>query len=141
LQNLENAEEKMKAEHRVKVHTLQLYAVLGTAETHYSAGRYGEARRLLEPLVADMQNQARAAHWAEIKEKDPRLMRALIGVALRACVQDDQMNRGKEVIAILLQHFPQSSLEILRQVAGPINDQIQRLRQQGEPAKQQLERT
>jgi hypothetical protein len=140
-QNLDNVDEKLKGELQIKVHIFQLYAVLGGAETAYAAGRYAEACELLEPLVSQMHAPAKREEWALIKEKDQRLVRALMGLALSANVQDSRPNRGKEILANLQQHFPENSFEVLLQLGKELNAQIQTLRQQGEPAKEQLEST
>jgi hypothetical protein len=64
-----------------------------------------------------------------------------LGLALRANVQDNQIARGKEVLAVLHKNFPENSLEVLVQLGQKLHGQIERLRQQGEPAKQKLEET
>ena len=141
LKSLEGLDDKTKAEHRTNVYALKMYAELGQAEADYATGRYGNARRLLDPVVKKMKDPTQAGQLGEVKEKDPRLFRALLGLALRADVQDNKMDRAKEDLDLLQKTFPENSLDILVQFVQQLNAQVQQLRQRGEPAKNDLEKT
>src|SRR5262249_30135726 len=57
---LDSASDKIKAEHRINVRVLKLYAELGRAEAEYAAGRYPKASELVDPLVNAMKDPAHA---------------------------------------------------------------------------------
>jgi hypothetical protein len=138
---LDNAADKIKAEHRINVRVLKLYADLGRAEAEYIAGHYSKASELVDPLVSAMKDPAHAVETNEVKEKDPGLVRAIVGLALRADVQDAKMARAKDMLEFLQKTFPDDALKILIQFVQQLNSQVQQLRDRGEPAKKDLERT
>jgi hypothetical protein len=141
LKRLGTLDEKTKAAHQANVLALKLYADLGRAEAEYTGGRYAKARQILDPVVTQMKNLAQAGLLTEVKEKDPRLIRALLGLALRASVQDNKLDAGREILDLLQKAFPENSLDSLVQLVQQLRDQIQHLRQQGESAKAQLDKT
>jgi hypothetical protein len=138
LKSLEGLDEKTKTQHQANVLALKLYAELGKAEAHYTAGRYTKARESLDPIVERIKDPAEAKSLAD---KDPRLLRALLGLALRANVQDSKLNRGKDVLELLQKTSPENSIEILVQFVQQLNNQVQLLRERGEAGKQDLDRT
>src|SRR5207248_10769160 len=121
--------------------TLLLYAKLGQAEAEYKAGHYGKARELLDPVVAQFKDSAQASQLAAVKEKDPGILRVLLGYALRANVQDNKVVQGKEILDLLEKTFPDNSQEILVSLVGQLREQIKELREKGDSAKEQLEKT
>ncbi len=77
----------------------------------------------------------------DLKEKNPQLLRAVLGFALRASVQDNQVDQGKRILDLLQKTFPENSLEVLVQLVQQLKSQIEELRQQGTPASAQLKKT
>jgi len=141
LKQLDALDEKTKEEHRTSVVALTLYAKLGRAEADYAAGHYAKVRELLDPLAKQVQDPAQARQWSELKEAYPQIVRQLLGLALRSNVQDSKIERAKELLDLLQRTFPQNSLEIMVGFVQQLKAQIEQLRQQGEPAKPQLDKT
>jgi TolA-binding protein len=133
--------DKAKAEQSANVLLRTLYAKFGKAEADYSAGKYAEVRALLDPLLGDFQKPEEAARFAELKEKDPKLVRALLGLALCADVEDGQLERGKAALDFLQKSFPDNSVENLVQFVGQLREQLEHLRRRGESARAELEKT
>src|SRR5262249_20650801 len=88
VKRLDELDNDMKAEQRTTVLILDLYAKLGRAEAEYGAGHYAKARELLEPVVKNALDPARAGQNTQLKDKDPGVLRMVLGLALRANVQD-----------------------------------------------------
>ena len=126
---------------RTSVRSLSLYAKLGRGEMDYKAARYGKAHALLVPVVKELTDPVKAAELADLKEKNPQLLRAVLGLALRANVQDNQVDQGKAILELLQQTFPENSFEILVQLIQQLRTTLQDLRQQGTPAREQLKKT
>jgi tetratricopeptide (TPR) repeat protein len=138
---LQGMDEKTRTQYQPEVGVLTLYAKLGRAEAEYGAGRYAEARKLLEPIVAQAKDPAQQAQVAAWKEKHAALLQALLGLALRASVLDNKVEEGKSLLELLQKSFPDNSQDIQIQLVRKLEEQVQRLRQQGEPAKGQLDKT
>jgi hypothetical protein len=68
-------------------------------------------------------------------------VRAVLGLAVRANVQDNQLDQGKQILELLQKSFPENSLEILVQLVQQLRLHLQELRQQGAPASAQLAKT
>jgi TolA-binding protein len=134
-------DDRAKAEQRLTVRSLDLSAKLGQAEADAAVGQYAKARALLDPLVAQLKDPARADQFADLKEKRPELVRAVLASALRANVQDSKLDQGKAILDLLQQKFPENSQEIMVEFIQQLQEQIHQLRQQGEAAKPQLEKT
>lgn len=118
----------------------KLLAQYGVCEELYSKGEFEKVRAELDPVIKQLEDPTKAA--AVIQGSDPRLVSALMGLALRANIQDSQLDRAKEVLAILQKGDPENSRLVLLQLAYQLEKQIQELRQQeGEDAKKQLEQT
>ena len=141
VKKIDDLEGEVKAEQRTTVLGLNLYAKLGRAEVEYNAGRYAKAREMLEALVKDVQNPALADQFNQLKEKDPDVLRGVLGLALRANVQDNQVVRGREILEVLQRIFPDNSVEVLKLLVQQLNVQIKELKSRGEPARAQLEQT
>jgi hypothetical protein len=141
IKNLEGTDEKVREEFRSSVLSLTLYAKLGRGESDYEAGRYGEARELLAPVVKDMGDPAKAAQFSDLKARNPQLIRGLLGLALRANVQDNKVDEGKQILDLLQKTFPEESLDTLVQFVAQLRVHLQQLRQQGPQAREQLQKT
>ena len=87
--------------------------------------------------VSDLFN---AQLTVQLKDKDPQLLRAVLGLDLRASIQDSMTERGREILDVLQKTFPENSLDILVLLVKQLNVQIQQLKAQGESAKPQLEK-
>ena len=107
----------------------------------YKAGRYGKACALLVPVVKELTDPVKVGELADLKEKNPQLLRAVLGLALRASVQDNQVDQGKAILELLQQTFPENSFEILVQLIQQLRTTLEELRQQGTPAREQLKKT
>jgi hypothetical protein len=141
VKSLEGADENVREEFRSPVLSLTLYTKLGKGETDYDSGRYSDARDLLAPVVKDMRDPAKAALFSDLKAKNPQLIRAVLGLALRASVQDNKVDEGKEILDLLQKTFPEESLDALVQLVGQLRIHLQQLRQQGPQANEQLQKT
>jgi hypothetical protein len=139
--SLDDTGEKVQEEFRTPVVSLSLYAKLGMAESDYKVGRYRQARELLAPVVQELTDPAKAAQWSDLKEKNPQLLRALLGLALRASVQDNHVDQGKQILERLQKTFPENSWEILVQLVQQLRSQLEELRRQGAVASEQRQKT
>jgi hypothetical protein len=140
-EKLAGTEEGIQQEFRSAIASLSLYAKLGRGETDYQAGQYGKVRELLAPTLKEMSDPAKAAQLMDLKEKNPQLVRGVLGLALRASVQDNQADQGKQILDILQKIFPESSLENLVQLVQQLQIHLQELRRQGPAARDQLKKT
>jgi hypothetical protein len=141
LKQVEGLDESTKAEHRTNVYALVLYAKLGQAEAAYKAGRFTQSREMLDPTVKELTDPAHASLVADLKQKDPGILRAVLGLALRANIQDSRIVQGREILDLLQKTFPDNSNDIMVQLVGQLREQIKDLRQQGQPAEEQLKKT
>lgn len=130
---------QVRADLDVKATGLKLLAQYGRAEADYAAGQYTKVRDGLEPLVKQLRTPAEAARLAQLK--DPGLLPALLGLAVRANVQDNKIDKAREILDALQKSSPQNYLEILKQLVLHLRVQIQELRGKGESVKAQLEQT
>jgi TolA-binding protein len=132
-------DESTRAALRPRVHALELLARFGQGEADYRAGQYAKVCAALEPVVNELRNPATRGPLTEIKP--PGLLHGLLGLALRANVQDGKIDRAKDILDLLQATAPENSLDILRDLVRQLNGQVQELRQKGESAKDQLDRT
>jgi tetratricopeptide (TPR) repeat protein len=141
LKKLDEVDPMTAAGQRVGVLIRALYAKLGRAEVEYNAGQYAKTRALLDPLVNQIKDPSQAGQLSQLKEKDPQLVRAVLGLDLRASVQDNLTDRGREILDLLQKTFPENSLDILVLFVKQLNLQIQQLKAQGESAQGKLDKT
>ncbi|HEX4716058.1 MAG TPA: hypothetical protein VH164_14135, partial [Ktedonobacteraceae bacterium] len=139
--SLEGLDSTLQDEFRTSVLSLALYGKLAKGETEYRAGRYSQVRELLAPMVKQMMDPAQAASSHDLKDKNPQLLRAVLGLAVRANVQDNHLDQGKQILELLQKLFPENSLEILVQLVQQLRSHLQELRRQGAPASAQLTKT
>src|SRR5207253_3005111 len=111
--SIDRTDERIQEEFRIPVLSLGLYAKLGRGEIDYQAGRYSKAYELVAPVVKELTDPAKASQLAELKEKNPQLLRAVLGFALRASVQDNKLNEGRQILDSMQKTFPENSREIL----------------------------
>jgi hypothetical protein len=141
LKGLDGLDDKTRTEHRPMVMNLMLYAKLGRAEAEYDAGHYEKSRQALEPFITQLKDPAKAGPLHEAKEKDPQVVRALLGLALCANVQDNRVIRGKEILDLLQKAFPDNYLDVLVQSLQRLRLRVEQLRDKGPSAKPDLEKT
>jgi hypothetical protein len=134
-----NLDEAARKELRPRVRALTLLAKYGEADTAFRAGQYGQAAAVLEPIINGLRNPAAAPDLAEIK--DPGLIQSLVGLAMRANVQDNKIDRAKDLLELLQKSAPENSMDLLRDLVRQLSVQIQELRANGESAKEQLDNT
>jgi TolA-binding protein len=137
---LESMDDKTKAEQRGDLFLRVLYAKLGKAEADYTAGKYAYAYAVVDPIVADWQKSDGSGRLAELKQRDPRLPRAFLALALRAAVQDGKLDQGKGILDFLQKSFPENSVESLVQFVQQLREQVQQLRRRGESAQGDLDK-
>jgi hypothetical protein len=138
---LETMGAETRAEQGVPVLSVNLYAKLGHAMSDFNAGQYAKAREALDPVVQQVKDPAMAAQITELKEKDSQLLKFVLGLAIRSNVQDNQLDRAKEIMDLAEKTFPDNSIEILVQLVQELREQVQQLRKQGDSAKEQLDKT
>jgi tetratricopeptide (TPR) repeat protein len=110
-----------------------LYARYGRAETEYAAGHYAKVSEILDPVL----KEAKGGKLQELK-KNLQLRGALLGLALRANIQDGKTDMAGEVLDILDSYSaddPQlvggGSSQTLVQLAALINLQVEEIRKKG----------
>jgi hypothetical protein len=134
-----NLDEAARKELRPRVRALALLAKYGEADTAYRAGRYAEVAARLDPIINRLRDPATATDLAEIKDRS--LIHSLVGLAMRASVQDNKTDRARDLLELLQKTAPENSMDILRDLVRQLGVQIQELRAQGESAKEQLDKT
>ena len=139
--SLEGTDVKIQQDFRTSILALSLYAKLGMAEADYQAGRYQKVREVLAPLVREMTAPSRTAEFLDLKEKNPQLLRALLVLALRAGVQDRDMDHSRQIFEVLQKTFPESSLDMLVQLVQQIQIQLEELRLRGAGSGEELTKT
>jgi hypothetical protein len=75
---------------------LALYAAYGKADEEFAAGRPAKARESVDKIV----EQFKAGSLPELK-KDPQLRGGILGLALRASLQEGKLDRAKEVLKVI----------------------------------------
>lgn len=128
--------ENLRAELRPRVLALDLLARFGQAEADYRAGRFAQVCEALDPLINQIKDPASAGMFTELKE--PSLVTSLLGLALRANVQDSRTARAREILELLQKSSPERSLEALRELVRQLGQQLQELKQKGEAGKELL---
>lgn len=131
--------EPMKTELLPRVKALQLLALLGQADADYRAGQYAKVREQLDPLVDQLKKPETAALLNDLK--NPGLLHGLLGLALRANVQENKTDRAKEILDLLQKSAPENSLDMMKDIVRQLGQHIQELRQRGDAAKEQLDKT
>ncbi|HEV3261406.1 MAG TPA: hypothetical protein VG013_31430 [Gemmataceae bacterium] len=115
------------------------YAEYGQAEVAFRAGNYADALKLVEPFVKQLKEDKLG--WF----KDTSLIRNILGLALRADVQQGNKDQAKEILD-LLQKKGAGSLEggataILVDLVQQLKTQVEDLRKRGKPAEEELQKT
>jgi hypothetical protein len=112
-----------------------LYAAYGAAEVRFAKGQYAEAAKGLDPLV----DEFNAGRRPEVK-RSPQLGRAVLGMALRADVQCDNLKRAQEAVKAVQGvsddggDAAKGALAVLQALAGPIKQQFEQLQKKGDKA-------
>jgi hypothetical protein len=81
---------------RANLTAVDLYAKYGQANTEFAAGHFDKVRAVLDKVVA----RIKADDLPELKN-DPKLRLALLGLALRANIQDRKLDKAQEVLTVL----------------------------------------
>ncbi len=116
----------------------RLLAQYGVGEEQYAAGAYTKVRETLAPVVKQLDNPDKIK--AAAAGNDPRFVYALLGLALRANIQDNRLDQAKNLLALLQKGDPDQARQVHVQTAHQLGKQIQDLRgQEGEDAKKKLE--
>lgn len=128
-----------RAELETKALGLQLLGRLGVAEIDDNARQYAKVREAVTPIVQQLKNPEQRGKLLELK--DPDLLPALLGLALRANVQDNKINEARELVGLLQQFSPEQSREILKRLVQQLRLQVLSLREKGDAVKADLDRT
>lgn len=138
LDDLKFENENIRADLKAGLASLSLYARYGQSEADYSAGRYAEVRKVLDPVI----DSAKGGKLPELKS-NAQLRFALLGLALRANVLDNNMKRAQEVIQVLQSYADEKdggkSEAILQPIVLMMREQIDELRRKNQ--KEQLAKT
>jgi hypothetical protein len=109
------------------------YAYGSRAEAEYNAGHYDKVREQLGPVVEKLGKD----ELPELKENS-QLARALIGLALRAHLQDKQLDKANEVLKVLQKSIDEGGgkddggVGVLESIAQLIQGQVTELRNKGD---------
>jgi hypothetical protein len=109
------------------------YAFGARAEAEYASGHFDKVREQLDPVVEKIGKD----ELPELKENS-QLARALIGIALRAHLQDKQLDKANEVLKVLQKSINEGGGKddggagVLQSVAQLVQDQITELRGKGD---------
>jgi hypothetical protein len=119
---------ELREKSRSSLASLSLAARYGRASAEYEAGHYAEVSKALDPLVAD----AQAGKVPEFKT-NAQLRWALLGLALRADVQQSKMDDAQKVLDLLQSLTAQNELEggataTLVQLAQLLKSQVEEVR-------------
>lgn len=139
--SFQDLEESAKAEFRVSLFALQLFAKSIGADQACRAGRYHEGRLALGPMVALVKDPASAAILEEMKQREPAVLTRFLDLSIRTAVLDEAPELAKEQLDLLARLFPENPLDLLGATMQALSDQIAALRRQGEPGKDMLEKT
>jgi hypothetical protein len=120
---------------RANLTAVDLYAKYGRANTEFAAGHFDKVRAVLDPVVARIKAD---------DKNDPKLRLALLGLALRANIQDGKLDKGLEVLKVLQAAAADNPKEgginaILQNLAVEMRAQIEALRKKKDKA--QLEKS
>lgn len=125
--NLEK-DSKVQEEQKNEINKRTVYAKWGKADAEFRSGaadRFGKTRVLIDPVV----DQLKAKQVPALDQ--PKLIHAILGLALRANVLDGKSDRAKEILAFL-----QSSTGEFENRSAILIDLVQQLRGQIEELKQ-----
>jgi hypothetical protein len=108
------------------------YAYGSRAEAEYNAGHYDKVREQLGPIVEKLAKD----ELPELKENS-QLARAIIGLALRAHLQEKQLDKANEVLKVLQKSIEEGSKDdggagVLESIAQLIQGQVLELRNKGD---------
>jgi hypothetical protein len=117
---------------------LPLYATYARAAIDFRAGRVGECRTLLDPVVDEV------AQDKLLQGADIALVRALLGLAMRANLQDGRTARANDILALFLKRSagdPDATNAFLQEQAQQLRAQLDELRRKGSEAQPELAMT
>jgi hypothetical protein len=122
---------------RTSLTLLMLYAAYGRAEAELSAGKPAQARAILDKCIGEL----RADALPELK-KDPKLRGGILGLALRAALQEGKLGRAKEILQVIqaTAENPQEAglSTILRALSKIMKEQLDEIRKKNDS--EQLEK-
>lgn len=116
---------------------LPLYVKFGLADTAFRANNFPDVVKMLAPVVADLRDK-------KIEARDPQMLRGMLGLALRANVQVGNKKEAREILEILQKTagtLEGGASAILVDLVQQLRKQIEELKQRGEGAKAELEKT
>jgi hypothetical protein len=118
---------------------LPVYAQYGLADVQFNKGNFADALTIIEPIVTQI---------AENKFptlNDPKGVRNIQGLALRANVQEGNTERAHEILTKMLEKKEDGDLEgtsaILAELVDQLRSQVDQLRDKGPSAQKELNQT
>lgn len=122
---------------RTSLTLLILYAAYGRAEAEFSAGKPAQARAILDKFIGELKADA----LPELK-KDAKLRGGILGLALRAALQEGKLDRAKEILQVIqatADNAQEAGLStILRALSKIMKEQLEEVRKKND--NEQLER-
>jgi hypothetical protein len=132
--------EKTRDELRPRVDTLVLYATYAHARAADSAGKLAEVLKLVDPEIAKLKSQIdKSGKLPEIVDAERRnLIRALLGMALRVHVQQNDMPKAQEVLDLARKTAGEDEpiTAVLLPVVAQLRKQMDELREKKDAASQ-----
>lgn len=129
----------VQEEQKTAISKLTVYAKYGKADAEFRSGRaerHARTRELIDPLVDQLKAK-------QVPALDAKLVRAILGLALRANVLDGKPERAEEILAFLQSsagEFENRS-DILIGLVQQLRGQIEELKQKGPSFDAEREKT
>ena len=131
--------DNVRQEFQAAVDAQPFYADYGQADVAFRAGKYAEALKRVDPFVKQFQQDKLG--WL----KDMSLIRGMLGLALRADVQQGNKDQAKAILDLLQKKgagsFEGGATAILVDLVQQLKSQVDDLRKKGKPAEAQLQQT
>jgi hypothetical protein len=123
------------------IETLKVLLVYARADKLFKAGKYKEACTEINPVI----DRLKAGELVAIK-KNEKLKVPILGLALRANVQNAQPAKAQDILKILQdsdkgEELGSDPTQLLFSLASQLKEQVAELRKQGDKAKDQLDKT
>jgi hypothetical protein len=136
----EKLEKSVQDEIEPTLKLLPFYSQYGKADLAFRASKYEDVLKLVDPLIV----QVIQDKLPEIKN-DPKVFRGLLGLAMRANVQEGNTKKAQELLELLLKQTAESDLEstsaILGELVLQLRSQVEDLRKRLPETQKELDQT